>query len=92
MPKWLVIARNEYRTTTSSIRTIRPYFPYLIIGLLAVFVVFIAPAFVSPFIGDFLALILSQAAVPLVQIILFVFFFFLMLFPISLALREMQTG
>ncbi len=92
VPKWLVIARNEYRTTTSSIRTIRPYFPYLVIGLLAVFVVFIAPAFVSPFIGDFLALILSQAAVPLVQIILFVFFFFLMLFPISLALREMRTG
>jgi len=92
VPKWLVIARNEYRTITSGIRTIRPYFPFLVIGLLAVFVVFIAPAFVSPFIGDFLALILSQAAVPLVQVILFVFFFFLMLFPISLALREMQTG
>jgi len=92
VPKWLVIARNEYRTITSSIRTIRPYFPFLVIGLLAVFVVFIAPAFVSPFIGDFLALILSQAAVPLVQVILFVFFFFLMLFPISLALREMRTG
>jgi len=92
VPKWLVIARNEYRTITSSIRTIRPYFPYLITGLLAVFVVFIAPAVVSPFIGDFLALILSQAAVPLVQIVLFMFFFLLMLFPISLTLREMQTG
>jgi len=92
VPKWLVIARNEYRTTTSSIRAIRPYFLYLVIGLLAVFVAFIAPAFVSLVIDDFLAFILSQAAVPMVQIILFMFFFFLLLFPISLALREMQTG
>ena len=92
VPKWLVIARNEYRTTTSGIRPIRPYFPYLVIGLLAVFVAFIAPAFVNLFIDDFLALILSQAAVPMVQIILFMLFFFLILFPISLALREMQTG
>ena len=92
VPKWLVIARNEYRTTTSSIRTIRPYFPYLVIGLLAVFVAFVAPALVSLFIDDFLVFVLSQAAVPMVQIILFMLFFFLILFPISLALREMQTG
>ena len=90
-PKWLVIARNEYLATTSGIRRIRPYFPYLVIGLLAVFVAFIAPAFISPFIDDFLAFIISQAAVPLVQIILLMFSLFLLLFPISLALREMQT-
>ena len=92
VPKWLVIARNEYRTTTSGIRTIRPYFPYLVIGLLAVFVAFIAPAFVSLFIDDFSAFILSQAAIPMVQIILFMLFFFLIIFPISSTLREMQTG
>ena len=92
VPKWLVIARNEYRITTSGIRVIRPYFPYLVIGLLAVFVVFIAPAFANLFIDDFLAFIISQAAVPMVQIILFMFFFFLITFPISFALREVQTG
>jgi len=92
VPKWLVIARNEYRIITSGIRAIRSYFPYLVIGLLAVFVAFIAPAFANLFIDDFLAFIISQAAVPMVQIILFMFFFFLITFPISSALREAQTG
>ena len=73
--KWLVVARNEYRLHTSSIRRIRPYFLYLIIGLLTVYVGFIAPAVVSPFIDDVLAFIITQAAVPMVQIILFMFFF-----------------
>jgi len=90
--KWLVVARNEYRLHTSSIRRIRPYFLYLIIGLLAVYVGFIAPAVVSPFIDDFLAFIITQAAVPMVQIILFMFFFVLVVFPISETLREAQTG
>jgi hypothetical protein len=87
-----VVAKNQYRITTSGICGIRPYFPYLIIGLLAVYVAFIAPAVVSPFIDDFLAFIITQAAVPLVQIVLFMFFFFLILFPISDTLRELQTG
>ena len=87
-----MVAKNQYRITTSGIRGIRPYFPYLIIGLLAVYVAFIAPAVVSPFINDFLAFIITQAAIPLVQIVLFMFFFFLILFPISDTLRELQTG
>ena len=90
--KWLVVAKNEYRLHTSSIRRIRPYFLYLIIGLLAVYVGFIAPAVVSPFIDDFLAFIITQAAVPMVQIILFIFFFVLIVSPISETLREAQTG
>jgi len=90
--KWLVVARNEYRLHTSSIRRIRPYFLHLIIGLLAVYVGFIAPAVVSPFIDDFLAFIITQAAVPMEQIILFMFFFVLVVFPISETLREAQTG
>ena len=92
VPKWLVVARNEYRIHTSRIRKIRPYFPILIIGLLAVYVTFIAPNFVSLFIDDFLAFILSQAAVAMVQIILFMFFFYLILLPVSDTLREVQTG
>jgi hypothetical protein len=87
-----VVAKNQYRITTSGIRGIRPYFPYLIIALLAVYVAFIAPAVVSPFINGFIAFIITQTAVPLVQIVLFMFFFFLILLPISDTLRELQTG
>ena len=54
--------------------------------------ILIAPAVVSPFIDDFLAFIINQAAIPLVQIVLFMFFFFLILLPISDTLRELQTG
>ncbi len=90
-PKWLVVARNEYRIFTSGIRKIRPYFPYLAIGLLVVYVAFVAPALVSPLIDDFVVFIVSRAAVPLVQIILFMFFFYLILFPISDTLREVKT-
>jgi len=91
VPKWLVVARNEYRIYTSSIRKIRKYFPFLAIGLLAVYVLFVAPAVVGFFIDDFLVFIISVAAVPMVQIILFMFFFYLMLFPISDTLREVKT-
>jgi len=90
-PKWFVIAKNEYRVITGSIRQIRRYFPYIVIGLLAVYVLFIAPAVVSFFVDDFLAFVISVAAVPVVQIILFMFFFYLMLVPISDTLREVKT-
>jgi hypothetical protein len=90
-PKWLVIAKNQYRISTSSIRKIRAYFLYLAIGLVVVYVGLIAPTIVNPFIDDFLAFIITQAAVPLVQIMLFMLFFFMILFPISDTLRELQT-
>jgi len=90
-PKWLVIARNEYRIYTSSIRKMRRFFPYLVSGLLAVYVLFIAPAAVNLFIDKFLVFIISVAAVPMVQIILFMIFFYLILFPISDTLREVKT-
>ncbi len=92
VPKWLVVAKNQYRITTSGIRGIRRYFPYLVIGLLAVYVAFIAPTVIGLFIDDFLAFIITYAAIPMVQIILFMFFFYLILFPISDTLREAQTS
>jgi len=92
VPKWLVVARNEYRITTSRIRKIRPYFFYLVIGLLAVYVVFIAPAVVGPFIDDFLAFIITVAAAPMVQIFLFMIFFYFTILPITQTLREVETG
>jgi len=76
---------------TSSIRKMRPYFLYLVAGLLAVYVLFIAPSVVNLFMDDFSLLIISAAAVPMVQIILFVFFFYMMLVPISDTLREART-
>jgi len=92
VPKWLVVARNEYRIRTSMIRNIRPYFPYLVIGVLAIFVVFIAPSIVSLFIDDFLAFIISQVAVAMVQIILFMIFFYFIILPMAYTLKEVQTG
>jgi len=91
-PKWLVVARNEYRVGTGRIRRIRPFFPYLVTGLLAVYVAFIAPRIVGLLFDDFLALLLSRAAVSMVQIILFQIFIYFMVIPISNTLRQEQTG
>ena len=90
-PKWLVVAKNQYRITTSSIRAIRRYFPFIVVGLLVAYVAFVAPVITNLFMDQFLAFIITQAAIPLMQIILFMFFFYLILFPISDTLREEQT-
>ncbi len=90
--KWLVVARNEYRIRINSVRRIRPYFPYLVIGLLAVYVAFIAPAIVSLFIDEFLAFFLSQIAVAMVPMLMFMIFFYLTILPITYTLQGMQTG
>ena len=91
-PKWLVIARSEYRIRTSGIRKIRSYFPFLVIALLAIYVVIIAPAIVNLFMNDFIAFIVTTAAVPMVQIVLFTFFFYMILLPISDTMREVKTA
>ncbi len=91
-PKWLVVAKNEYRIHTSRLRKIRPFFLYIVVGLLAVYVVFIAPAFAGLFMDDFLLLMLSQAAIPTMQILLFMIFVYFMIIPITNTLREEQTG
>jgi len=95
-PKWLIVARNEYRIHLSRIRKIRPYFPYLVVGLLAVYVAFLAPSFVNLFIGDFFSLFPPGAAiamiVALVQIILFMIFFYFIILPITYTLKEVQTS
>jgi len=91
-PKWLLIARNEYRIRLSRIRRIRPYFPFLAIGFLAVYVAFIAPGLANLFLNDFLAFLLSQAAVAMVQIVLFIVFFYFLIIPITNTLKETQIG
>lgn len=91
-PKWLIVARNEYRIRTSFIRRIRPYFLFLAGGSLVVYVAFVVPFIVRVFIDDFIAFLLSQAAVAMVQIILFLVFFYFTILPIMSALREQHTG
>lgn len=91
-PKWLLIARNEYRIRLSRIRRIRRYFPFLAIGFLVLYVVFIAPGLASFFLNDFLAFLLSQAAIAMVQIVLFIVFFYFLIIPITNTLKETQIG
>ncbi len=91
-PKWLVVAKNEYRIHTSRIRKIRRSFPFLATGLLLVYLVYLAPALVALFVEDFLALMLSNAAVAMVQVILFTTFVYFLIIPITNTLREDQTG
>ena len=91
-PKWFIVARNEYRIRINNIRWIRPYFPFLVTGLLAVYVAFVAPALISLFIDELLAFFLSQVALAMVPIITFLFFFYLMILPITYTLQGMQAG
>ncbi len=91
-PKWFVVARNEYRVRTSWLGKLRPYFLFLAAALLVIYLLYLAPAIVNLMISDLLAAFLSQAAVPLTQIILFMFFFMLLTFPISMALQETEAG
>jgi len=92
MPKWLVVARNEYRIRINHLRKIRQYFPILVIGLIGVYVAFIAPAVVNLFIDDFIAFILSQIALVIVPILMFLFFFYLIILPVTYTLQGMQAS
>jgi hypothetical protein len=91
MPKWLIIARNEYRIHINHIRSLRPYFPILVIGLLGAYVAFIAPAIVRLFIDEFLAFILSQVALVMIPIIMFLFFVYLIILPVTYTLQGTQA-
>lgn len=92
LPKWLVVARNEYRMRTGSIRRFRPYFPPLVIGILAVYVFFLAPFLVDFFIDQFTQFIVSTVALALLEIMLLGIFTYFILIPISSALQELQIG
>lgn len=89
-PKWFLIAQNEYRIRTSTIRRIRRYFPYVVLSILAVYIVYIAPVIVTNLTDTFTAFIVSQAAVAAVEIMLFLLFCYFMIIPISSILREEQ--
>jgi hypothetical protein len=90
-PKWFLIAKNEYLILTSGIREIRSYFPLLVIGALAGFIFYIAPKIIDLVLDSLLAFLLSQAAVALMQIMLFMFFFIFITLPISYTLRDIRA-
>jgi hypothetical protein len=91
-PKWLVIAKNEYRVTTSPIRSIRRYYPLIAGSLLATWVFYLAPMLVRSMLADFQGIIIGQVAVALFEIMLFMFSVFLVIIPISNTLREEGMG
>ncbi|MFX1484645.1 MAG: hypothetical protein ACFFCP_15815 [Promethearchaeota archaeon] len=90
--KWLIIARNEYRIRVNSVGKLRPYFPYLIIGFLAVYVGIIAPALINLFLDDVVAFFLSQVAVTMIPLLMFMLFFYIILLPITSTLQGMHAG
>jgi hypothetical protein len=89
--KWFVIAQSDYRTRTSSIRSIRRYFPFIVLGILAVFVLYIAPALIDLFTNELVAFLLSQVAVAFVPILFLMFFIVFMWFPIAFMLRDVRS-
>ncbi|MHA2334659.1 MAG: hypothetical protein ACXAEU_21710 [Candidatus Hodarchaeales archaeon] len=88
---WWPIAKNEYRLSTSRIREIRPYLPYLLVVGLALYVFILAPVIVGAFVDDFWALLLSQAAVVMVQYLLFMIFIFFFSLPITSTLQDIKN-
>jgi hypothetical protein len=90
LPKWYVIARNEYRIVTSGIRQIRPFFLPMLIIILVIFIGLIAPMIVEPIfrLFDVPAFFVSIAAVAMMQILLFMFFIWFLLIPITYTLKE----
>lgn len=90
VPKWYIIARNEYRIITSSIRGIRPFFLPIVIVFLVIFIGFLAPIIVNPIFGifDVPDFFISVAAIAMMEILLFMFFIWFLLLPISYTLKE----
>jgi hypothetical protein len=83
-----VIAKNEYMVQTSWIRRLRRYFPLASAGLLAVWVFYLAPMMVQSLVDDFLEVLVSQGAVAVFEIILFMLSTFLVVIPVSNALKD----
>ncbi len=90
-PKWLVVAQNEYRIHTSGIRSLRRIFPILAGGGLIAYVTVIAPLMVDLFLDELLAFFVSQIALAMVPIIIFLIFAYSLLIPIMYTLQAMQT-
>lgn len=91
LAKWLVVAKNEYRIRTSSIRSIRSYFPIVVVGLLIAYITVLAPMIVDVFIDDLLAFFVSQVALAMMPLIMFLVFIYSLIIPITYTLQDIQT-
>jgi hypothetical protein len=91
-PKWFLIAKNEYKLRLSRIRKIRSIFPILVIGFLIFYVAYLAPLIVDLFIDDLLVFFLSELALSMVPVLLFLMFFYLLIMPITYTLQSMEAG
>jgi hypothetical protein len=91
MPKWYIIAKNEYRMITSSIPKLRIYLPVLAVIVIAILIGYGLPLLINRFVDEVIAFFVSVAAVAIIQIVLFMLFFYFLTFPISLALRDVQA-
>lgn len=90
--KWLTIAKSTYYTSTGDFRKIRPFFPFLVIVLLVVFVFYLAPKIVAGLLDVVVAFFLSQIAVVMVQAVLFMIFFMFISMPIVTMLKDINIG
>lgn len=90
--KWLIIARNEYQMILNRIPKIKPYFPFIAVGTLLLYLVYLAPAIADILIEDAYSILFSYIAVAMIEIYLLIFFIVLITFQMSLAVREIKTG
>ena len=90
--KWLAIARSEYLTITSGIRKWRRWFPHVIIAFILIYLVWLMPLVVDFALDDFTEFFIGQAALAMMELMLFMFFVWFMIIPITTALRDEKTG
>jgi hypothetical protein len=57
-----------------------------------VYIVVIAPAIVNLLVDELVTFFVSQVAVPMMQVLLFMFFFMFITFPVSYALKDVKTS
>lgn len=92
LPKWFLIAKNEYNLRLSKVRKIRSIFPILVIGFLVFYVAYLAPMIADLFLDDLLAFLLSELALAMVPVLLFLVFFYLLILPITYTLQSMEAA
>jgi hypothetical protein len=77
--------------STSRIRGIRPYLPYILIGGLTIYTLFIAPYIIDFFVDELHELLLSAVAVALIDVSFFVFFVMFASMPVVSTLQDIKT-
>ena len=86
------IAKTEYRVSTSRIRELRPYLPYIITIGLTLYTLFIAPSIIDMFVDELHEVLLSAVAVAIIDVLFFVFFVIFASFPVAATLQDIKTG